>query len=246
MKLFIVLACIVAVTIADHDKNGKQSKNPVCSKELTVKPTDCCPGMPSLKEHFDKCALQCNQSASADPSVTTAAPEKRGRGRHGSGNKQFYKCLMPCVIESAGILGPDGNVSSDLLSQQLLNGASSEWAPIVSNAVSSCFANATAKAQRKAKAGKNKQSEKQSSNDKKACDKLNGMIMKCVFKSLYTACPTPVDSTECKELNEKMAQCPCEHEGRGEGRAAKKGGKKEKKEKKNKGKQTDAPVESEM
>ena len=103
---------------------------------------------------------------------------------------------------------------------------------------------ATAKAQHKGRAGK----ERQSSNAQitKTSDKLNGMIMKCVMKSLYLSCPSPVDSADCKDLNEKMSQCPCEHEGRGEGRAGKKGGKKEKKEKKNKGRQTDAPAEPEM
>ena len=56
------------------------------------------------------------------------------------------------------------------------------------------------------------------------------MIMKCTFKNLYAACPAPVDSADCKELNEKMSQC--DHEGR----AGKKGGKKEKK---GKGKKTE-------
>lgn len=140
MKLLIVLACFVAVAVAGHGK-AKESKNPVCSKELSVKPTDCCPSMPSFKQYFEKCATQCNQTATADPSVTTAAPEKRGRGRHGSGNREFFKCVMPCVIQSAGILGADGNISSDLLTQQLLNGASAEWTSIVSTVVPSCFAN---------------------------------------------------------------------------------------------------------
>lgn len=138
MKLFIVLACFVAVAVADHGKNAKQSKNPICSKELSVKPTDCCPDMPSFKQYFEKCATQCNQTSTADPTAT-AAPEKHGKGKNG--NKQFFKCVMPCVIQSAGILGADGNISSDLLTQQLLNGASSDWAQIVPTVVSSCFAN---------------------------------------------------------------------------------------------------------
>lgn len=100
---------------------------------------------------------------------------------------------------------------------------------------------ATARAaQRKGKAGKDKLSEHQGSAAQinKPSDRLNGMIMKCTFKNLYLACPTPVDSTDCKDLTAKMSQCPCEHEGR----AGKKGEKKQKKEKKEKkGKQTEAP-----
>lgn len=250
MMLFIVLACLVSVALADHGKKTKEPKNPICSKELSVKPTDCCPSMPSFKQYFTECAAQCNQT-STDPSVTSAP--KRGKGRHG--NKQFYKCVMPCVIQKAGILGTDGNISSDLLTQQLLKGASSEWTSIVPNVVSSCYANgsyhiesqnltnnlftATAKAaQHKGRFDKLKNSK--SSSDK-ATNRLNGMIMRCTFKNLFLACPTPVDSSDCKDLTEKMTKCPCEHEGR---RAEKKG----KKEKKGKGKgqQTEAPVETEM
>ncbi|XP_070505811.1 uncharacterized protein [Chironomus tepperi] len=246
MKLFIVLACFLAVAAADHGKKGKQSKNPVCSKELSVKPTDCCPNMPSFKQYFEKCATQCNQTnTSSDPAAAAEKLEKRGKGE--KGNKQFFRCVMPCVIQNAGILGADGNISSDLLTQQLLSGASSEWSSIVPTVVSSCFANATAKAaQHKGKAGKDKLHARQSmtGSQNKTSERLNGMIMKCTFKNLYLACPAPVDSSDCKDLNTKFSQCPCEHGERGEKRSEKKG---EKKQKKNKGKSTEEPaVEAEM
>jgi len=150
MKLFIVLACILAIATAQQGKKPKEdkkSKNPVCEKQLSVNATTCCPGIPSLQEFYDQCAAQCNaDTTTAEPTT----PPKRGKGgkqekdkkeQKESGKEQNFKCIMPCVLQAANVLGPDGNITVDGLNAALVNGVSADWTQIVPSVTAECFAN---------------------------------------------------------------------------------------------------------
>lgn len=146
MKLFIVLACIFALTAADHGKNAKDgknaknSKNSICSKQLSVKPEDCCSGMPSFKQYFAGCAAQCNVTLPAAGPPAKPASGKQEKGGK-TGNDQIFKCVMPCVLKAANVLGADGNITSAALNAALLKGVSADWTSIVPNVTAVCIAN---------------------------------------------------------------------------------------------------------
>ncbi|CAG9806558.1 unnamed protein product [Chironomus riparius] len=230
MKLFILLACVLAVTVAQKEKKPKDDKkNPICSKKLSIKPEDCCPNMPSFKQYFPGCAAQCNVTLPSD-NESAPASGKQGRGnKNGKDNKM--KCMMPCVLKAANVLGVDGNVSADALNAALLNGVTPDWAQIVPNVVSSCIDNVTAMA--KSKQNREKSSEEESERNGTCFNKI---VMKCIFKNLYLACPSNIISTNssCSDLTAKIAQCPCKHgehgsDEKGES-SGNKGGKSSKKE----------------
>lgn len=138
MKLFIVLACLLAIAAAQQSKKVKEkkkSKNPICEKQLSVNVTTCCPGIPSLQKFFDQCSVQCN--------ADTTTPPKRGKGDKQEKEKkeQNFKCIMPCVLQAANVLGPDGNITLDDLNAALVNGVSADWAQIVPSVTAECYAN---------------------------------------------------------------------------------------------------------
>jgi len=143
MKLFIILACILAVTVADHGKkakDGKKGKKSICSKKLSVKPEDCCPNMPSFKQYFADCAAQCKLNSPA-ANASTPAIGKQGKGDKKGKDKQMFKCVMPCVLKAANVLGADGNITAAALNAVLLKGVSADWTQIVPNVTSVCIAN---------------------------------------------------------------------------------------------------------
>ncbi|XP_070505840.1 uncharacterized protein [Chironomus tepperi] len=230
MKIFIVLACVLAVVAAQQGKKPKEdkkSKNSICSKQLSVNATTCCPGMPTLQQFFDQCAAQCK--AMTNTSEPTAQGKRGGKGakqekgkkeRKDDGKEQMHKCVMPCVLQAANVLGPDGNISSDALNAALSASASSVWANIVPNVITDCFANATVQADKPFHGKSEKHKDE-------FC--FNGNVLKCVFKNLYLSCPSSVlvSSSDCTDLTAKMSQCPCE----GDEKEHKGGDKKEKKEK---------------
>ena len=79
------------------------------------------------------------------------------------------------------------------------------------------------------------------SQQNKTNDRLNGIIVKCVFKNIYLSCPSPVDSSDCKDLAAKISQCQCDGgncERAGKRGKAGKNEKRQKKEGKGRGKQT--------
>lgn len=156
MKLFIVLACILVITAAVSGKKAKEgnggeksSKNPICKKRLPVKPNDCCPNMPSFKQFFDTCVAQCNATTTTAEPTTSASTgsgkhgKREGHGKHGkgSGKGQLFKCVMPCVLNAAQVLGADGNISVAALNNALLQNASADWKLIVPNVTSICIVN---------------------------------------------------------------------------------------------------------
>ncbi|KAL7025766.1 hypothetical protein ACKWTF_013618 [Chironomus riparius] len=216
MKLFIVLTCILALTVADKGKkpkDGKNSKNSICSKKLPVKPEDCCTGIPSFKQYFPGCAAQCNVKL---PAANASAPSsgKQGKGEKGgknSGMEQMFTCVMPCILKAANVLGPDGNITRALLNAALLKGTSADWTQIVPNVTSVCIANATT--MMNANKTVDKSSEEKDSNKTHQGPCFNDMVMKCVFKNLYLSCPSKVLSTNstCTDLTAQMTQCPSEH-----------------------------------
>ncbi|XP_070505830.1 uncharacterized protein [Chironomus tepperi] len=227
MKLFIVLACILAITAAEQKgkkaKGENNSKNSICSKKLSVRPDDCCPGMPSLKKYFAGCAAQCNVTLPAG----NATAEQGSSGKYGKGEgrgkgegpgkdakKQMFKCVMPCVLKAANALGADGNISSTALNAALLAGVSADWAQVVSAVTSACIVNATA--MMNSNKTKDKSSEEKDSNSTRHGPCFNGMVMKCVFKNLYLSCPSKILSTNssCTDLTSKMSQCELDGEGK--------------------------------
>lgn len=151
MKIFIVLACILVITAAQQGKKpkeAKKSKNPVCSKQLSVNATTCCPGIPNLQQFFDQCKAQCNADATtAEP---TTPPKRGGKGgkqekgkkeKKDDGKEKMMKCVMPCVLQAANVLGPDGNISTDALNAALIASASADWAEIIPTVTAACFEN---------------------------------------------------------------------------------------------------------
>lgn len=146
MKLLIVLACILALTAADHGKkskdgkNAKNSKNSICSKKLSVKPEDCCSGIPNFNQYFAGCAAQCNVTLPAAGAAEKPASGKLDKkGKAGTG--QAFNCVMPCILKAANVLGADGNITSAALNAALLKGASADWTQIVPNVTAVCIAN---------------------------------------------------------------------------------------------------------